>query len=158
VKTVAKTVAENVRTYRQLRGLDQDALARRMQSLGIPWRRVTVSEVERDQRNVTVAELPWLVLALGTTIEQLLDTRGPERMRGPGMVSLAPSPEWADLGREIRTEVDGREVVYHEVRQLAIFPENMTALVCTHKARAVAEWDDDGSLNSLHYEHEEQPR
>lgn len=156
MKTGKETVAENVRAYRQLRGLEQDGLARRMQKLGLPWRQVTVSEVERNQRSVTAAELPWLVLALETTIEQLLDTRGPERMRGPGMVSL-PVSEWADLGREIRTEVDGREVVYQEVRQLAIFPEDMTALVCTHKARAVAEWDDDGSLKSLRYEPVGQP-
>ena len=51
-----------------------------------------MSEVERAQRNVTVAELLALTLALETTIEQLLDTRGPERKRGPHM-ALYDKPE-----------------------------------------------------------------
>ena len=54
-----------------------------MELLGISWRQVTVSEVEREHRNVTVPELLALAVALGTTIEQLLDPRGPERIRGP---------------------------------------------------------------------------
>ena len=44
---VAEMVAGNVRAFRQLRGIDQAVLARRMESLGIGWRQVTVSEVER---------------------------------------------------------------------------------------------------------------
>jgi transcriptional regulator with XRE-family HTH domain len=157
VKTGKETVAENVRAYRQLRGMDQSGLADRMRWLGIPWRQVTVSEVERGERNVTAAELPWLVFALGTTIEQLLDTRGPERMRGPGLVPL-PVSEMAELGREVRGKDGDKEIVGSEYRLLAIFPENMTALVCTHEARAVAEWNDDGSLKTLHYEDVEQPK
>ena len=65
--------------------MEQGKLARRMQSLGHMWRQVTVSEVERGQRNVTVPELVALTLALGATVEQLLDPRGPERRRGPSL-------------------------------------------------------------------------
>ena len=60
-----EAVGRNIRTYRQLRDLDQDALARRLKRLAIPWRRVTVSEVERGERHVTVPELVGLALALG---------------------------------------------------------------------------------------------
>jgi transcriptional regulator with XRE-family HTH domain len=160
VITVKKAVADNIRAYRQLRGLDQDELARRMSSVGvgIQWRRVTVSEVERDQRNVTVPELLWLALALDTTVERLLDPRGPERLKGPELyLTLLPAPELpeeeaAALGREKRLDVG-------EYRIQAISPEDLTALVCGHEARAVAEWDDvTGSLKSLHYEHQEQPK
>jgi transcriptional regulator with XRE-family HTH domain len=164
MKTVTETVADNVRAYRQLRGIDQAALARRMEGVGIPWRQVTVSEVERKGRNVTVAELLGLALNLETTIEQLLDTRGPERIRGPGVVLLAvrefpvtkpgQKEEVANLGREIRGKDGDKEIFRTE----AIYPEDMTALVCTHKARAVAEWDDEtGHLKALHYEREDQP-
>jgi transcriptional regulator with XRE-family HTH domain len=161
--TVKETVARNIRTYRQLRGLDQDALARRLNvGVAIPWRRVTVSEVERGERQVTVTELLWLALALGTTIEQLLDTRGPERLQGPWLVPLPPveplpAETLAELGREIRSGDGDKEMVYDELRFQAIPPENLTALVCGHKARAVAEWDDEtGMLKALHYEPVEQ--
>jgi len=56
-RTVKETVAGNVRAFRQLRSMDQADLARRMYSLSMSWSRVTVSEVERGERNVTVAEL-----------------------------------------------------------------------------------------------------
>jgi len=142
--------------------LDQTALARRLRGVGIPWRQVTVSEVERRERNVTIAEALGLAFVLEATIEQLLDTRGPERKRGPGMVLLPVSEflpltgqeeEVTGLGREIR-----KGVAWHEYRVPTIHPEDLTALVCGHGARAVAEWDDEtGSLKSLHYEHQEQP-
>jgi transcriptional regulator with XRE-family HTH domain len=95
-KTVKETVAGNIRAFRQLRGMDQADLARRMYSLSMSWSRVTVPEVERRERNVTVAELLKLALALGTTIEQLLDTRGPERIRGPRLALYDRSEDPAD--------------------------------------------------------------
>jgi transcriptional regulator with XRE-family HTH domain len=162
-KTVKEAVGGNVRTYRQLRGLDQEALARRLNvGLAIPWRRVTVSEVERGERHVTVTELLWLALALETTIEQLLDTRGPERLQGPWLVPLSadrplPAETIAELGRETRGRDGDNEIVGREIRFQAIPPENLTALVCRHKARAVAEWDDEtGTLKALRYEQVEQ--
>jgi transcriptional regulator with XRE-family HTH domain len=135
-KTVKETVAGNVRAYRHLRNIDQAGLARRMYSLGMfPWSRVTVSEVERAQRNVTVAELLALTLALETTIEQLLDTRGPERKRGPHM-ALYDKPE------------DPTERRFH----LPLPAEAVQALVCTHTPhpiQPVAEWDDNW-ISHLH--------
>ena len=65
-ETVRETIGSNVRTYRQLRGIEQSTLARRMQSLGLAWRQVTVSEVERKERNVTVPELFGPALSLDT--------------------------------------------------------------------------------------------
>jgi transcriptional regulator with XRE-family HTH domain len=133
-KTVAEIVADNVRAFRQLRGIDQAALARRMEGLGIGWRQVTVSEVERDQRNVTVSELLGLAFALGTTIEQLLDPRGPERIRGPWL-SFSELPEVRlNAGDGILDGIPGTHV---------------TGLVCTHADYPVVEWDDDtGKIKS----------
>ena len=130
-RTVAETVAANVRAFRQLRDMDQADLARRMYSVGISWRQVTVSEVERGGRNVTVAELLGLAFALETTIEQLLDTRGPERIRGPHL-SFYDRPE---------------DTVDKRFRAVSIPPEAVHALVCTHMpypeaSYPVAEWDD----------------
>jgi transcriptional regulator with XRE-family HTH domain len=134
-KTVKETVADNVRAYRQLRGWDQAELARRMYSLSMSWSRVTVSEVERGQRNVTVAELLKLALALRTTMEQLVDTRGPERISGPHLALYDRSEDPAD-----RTP-------FH----IALPPEAVPALVCTHPSTPypVAEWDDHW-LSHLH--------
>jgi transcriptional regulator with XRE-family HTH domain len=120
-QTVRTTVADNVRTYRLTRRLDQAQLARRMQSLGIEWRQATVSEVERRGRNVTIGEALGLALALDVTIEQLIDARGPEgeaSPRGPSLV-LTGKTDDPDLP-----------------------PSSVTALVCRHKARAEAMWTD----------------
>jgi transcriptional regulator with XRE-family HTH domain len=135
IRTVAATVAGNVRAFRHLRGIDQATLARRMESLGIAWRQVTVSDVERGPRNVTVAELLALAATLGTTIEQLLDPRGPERIRGPLLSFSDPDPDDPSHG------VLG-----------AVPPEHVTGLVCTHADRAVIEWEDDGTMKSLWFE------
>ena len=135
-KTVKDAVAGNVRAYRHLRGMDQADLARRMYSLGMfPWSRVTVSEVEHSKRNVTVAELLALTLALATTIEQLLDTRGPERIRGPHMALYDKSDDPAE-----RTP-------FH----IALPPAAVSALVCTHPStpNVIAEWDNHW-LSHLH--------
>jgi transcriptional regulator with XRE-family HTH domain len=140
-KTVAETVAGNVRAFRQLRGMDQADLARRMYSLSMSWSRVTVSEVERSQRNVTVAELLKLALALGTTIEQLLDTRGPERIRGP------------HLALYDRSEDPTERTPFH----IVLPPTAVPALVCTHPSDPylVAEWDDHW-ISHLHIVDKEQ--
>jgi transcriptional regulator with XRE-family HTH domain len=141
ITTVAETVASNVRAFRQLRGMDQAALARRMEALGIEWRQGTVSEVERNQRNVTVAELLALAFALGTTIEQLVDPRGPERIRGPwlsfseeGFGSANPNPG---------TDQQGDGFID------AFPPQYVTGLVCTHADYPIVEWGDDGKVKSF---------
>jgi transcriptional regulator with XRE-family HTH domain len=122
---VADILAANVRGYRRLRGLEQDDVAGRMQTLGhVTWRPVTVSEVERGLRNVSVTELVDLVVVLGATIEQLLDPRGPVSRAGPRML-LAAHPDYADL-----------------TRRLAVAPEHVTALVCAHKYYAEPHWNE----------------
>jgi transcriptional regulator with XRE-family HTH domain len=69
----ADVLADNLRAYRLLRRLEQQDVAARLNELGHPWRRVTVSEVERGRRNVSVAELLALVVVLRAPVEQLLD-------------------------------------------------------------------------------------
>jgi transcriptional regulator with XRE-family HTH domain len=140
-KTVKEAVADNVRAFRQLRGMDQADLARRMYSLSMSWSRVTVSEVERGQRNVTVAELLKLALALGTTMEQLLDTRGPERIRGP------------HLALYDRSEDPTERTPFH----IVLPPTAVPALVCSHPSDpyVVAEWDNHW-ISHLHIVDKEQ--
>jgi len=133
-KMVRETVADNVRGFRQLRGIDQATLARRMEGLGYDWRQVTVSEIENDQRNVTVAELLGLALALETSIEQLLDPRGPERARGP----------WLSFGK-------GRGTY-------AIPGTHVVNLVCTHALYPIVQWDDDEKVHNLTWATEDQQR
>jgi transcriptional regulator with XRE-family HTH domain len=145
-QTVAQIVADNIRAYRQIRGLDQAQLAQRMQSLGIGWRRPTVSEVERKQRNVTVAEALGLTLALNVTVAQLVDSRGPEARRGPRLW-LAEGPELIKV-----SEDDGSG---YQVVGLAIPPERVTALICSHKAYVDAKWNDKQQYKGLTFVHEE---
>jgi transcriptional regulator with XRE-family HTH domain len=125
-----ETLASNIRAFRQLRGMEQDKLAKRMQSLGYMWRQVTVSEVERGRRNVTVPELLALTLALAATVEQLLDPRGPERRRGPWLAL-------SDQTVEISEETDHAQV---RPAITPIAPTDVSALVCSHKIYAEVEW------------------
>jgi transcriptional regulator with XRE-family HTH domain len=140
-KTVAATVADNVRGFRQLRGIDQAVLAKRMDALGIEWRQVTVSEVERHQRNVTVAELVALAFTLGTTIEQLLDPRGPERSRRGPWLSFSETSVVRLNDPDHRGVVDGIPATHLE------------GLVCTHAADwPEVVWDDDnGKVKSYQW-------
>jgi hypothetical protein len=78
-----------------------------------------VSEVERGQRNVTVPELISLVLVLSTTIEQLLDPRGPGGKTGPGMRLTS-----------------GKQKQRWEV----VDPRDVSGLVCGHEVDVEPEW------------------
>lgn len=94
VKFVADALADNLRAYRVLAQLEQAEVAERMQRLGHPWRRVTVSEVERGRRNVTVPELLALSVLFGMTVGELLDPRRPDQRSGSGlMYYLALTPD-----------------------------------------------------------------
>jgi transcriptional regulator with XRE-family HTH domain len=118
-QTAAETVAGNIRAYRQLRGLEQAALAQRMRAIGIPWRQATVSEVERNRRDVNVTELLGLTITLNATVEQFVDTRGPASRVGPQLV--------------LADQVD-------EPAAIAFLPSSVTVLVCPHKLYAEVEW------------------
>lgn len=120
VSTIPEVLGANIRAYRQLKKLEQEDLADWMRSYAHPWRRATVSEVERARRNVTVMELVALVLILAASVEELLDPRGPGGRRG----QLA-------LGFPV---VHNRRHGY-----LAVEPEDFSALICTHVADAEVE-------------------
>ena len=127
-QTVAETVAGNIRAFRQLRGLEQSALAERMRSIGIAWRQATVSEVERNQRNVSVTELLGLAVALDATVEQFVDTRGPASRVGPQLV-LADQ--------------------FNQPSAIVFHPTAENVLVCTHTAYADVEWDGNDFQNMV---------
>lgn len=149
--TIAEAVASNIRTYRQLRDLDQGRLARRMQNAGYAWRQVTVSELERNRRDLSIAEAVGLAYVLNVTVEQLLDPRGPERMRGP---SLTLSGQRTLTEGLTRVSEEG-EAVDRRVLGPSVAPENVTLLVCAHEGYADARWDDDQQLQQLEFIHEE---
>jgi transcriptional regulator with XRE-family HTH domain len=123
-QTVAEIVAANIRAYRHLRKMDQARLARRMQSLGFAWRRATVSELERDKRNVSLAEALALSFVLEVTIEDLLY----QRPAGRGKPRLVFTDK--------TTEPD-------------LPPGTVTALVSPHRAYAEVAWSDDDDFQGV---------
>jgi transcriptional regulator with XRE-family HTH domain len=149
-QTVAETVAGNIRAYRQLRGLEQAALAQKMRRIGFAWRQVTVSEAERNERSVTVAEVLGLAAALATTVEQLVDTRGPEGRRGPHLLLTN------QLQQRVGT-VRIREETGEDAYSLILPPDDVTALVCTHKKYLEIDWDEDDYKFVIHPEEEPAP-
>jgi transcriptional regulator with XRE-family HTH domain len=75
----SQILADNIRTWRGLRGLSQAQLANRMNRLGHGWSESIVGFVEQNRRNVTVDELIGLAVALNTReLGSLLDPLGPE--------------------------------------------------------------------------------
>jgi transcriptional regulator with XRE-family HTH domain len=63
-----KVFSDNLRKARLTKGLSQEALA---QLTGI--HRTYVGSVERGERNISIDNMERLALALGTTIQALLD-------------------------------------------------------------------------------------
>ena len=114
-QTVGEIVAANIRAYRHLRKMEQAKLAGHMESLGFAWRRATVSELEREKRNVSLAEALALSLVLGVTIEDLLY----QRPAGRGKPKLVFTDKAAEPD---------------------LPPGAVTALVSPHKAYAETEW------------------
>jgi transcriptional regulator with XRE-family HTH domain len=129
---VADALAENIRAYRLLRRLEQEDVVGLMGLLGHPWRRVTVSEIERGRRNVTVPELVSLTVVLRASIEQLLDTRGPGGKTGPRLAfTVRPGDEALPV--------------------VTVDPKHVTGLVCSHKVYVEPDWSPEGLLNSMLY-------
>ncbi len=72
-----QVLADNVRSYRQLRRLTQADLARIMRALGHDWADDVVGFLERGRRNATVDELVGLTVALSVgQVGRLLDPSG----------------------------------------------------------------------------------
>lgn len=69
---VSQALAASVRSLRERENLTQDDLAKAMQELGFRWVRVTVSQVEGQRREISVAELLGLASMFGVGVDQLL--------------------------------------------------------------------------------------
>jgi transcriptional regulator with XRE-family HTH domain len=104
--------------------MEQDLVANNMWGLGHDWRRVTVSEIERGRRNVTVPELLSLTVVLDVTVEQLLDPRGPERRDGPRLLLAAALARLAP----------------RQYGLAAVDAERVGDLVCGHHGRVHFDW------------------
>jgi transcriptional regulator with XRE-family HTH domain len=127
-KRVGTAIGDNLRAYRRRNRLDQERVAARMRSLGIPWRQVTVSESELGRRNVTVTELVALTLVLGVNITELLNPLLPDQ-RGDTLGSLMLGD--APTG-------------------FPILSPYLDAFVCGHRRRLQpATWADDNSIGSI---------
>ena len=139
VATIPAALAFNVRTYRLMSRLEQEDVALQMQHLGHTWRRATVSEVERARRNVTVSELLALVLVLGATVEQLLDTRGPRGPSGPQLALAVSRVRYHGGPAEdtLVTEVSG----LGPDSWTAVPVEDVPALLSGRVPRFNANWD-----------------
>jgi transcriptional regulator with XRE-family HTH domain len=74
---LSQILAKNIKDRRSERKLSQSVLAERMVSVGHgKWTRATVTEIERENRSVSVDELLGLALVLGVPIGELLDPTG----------------------------------------------------------------------------------
>jgi len=65
--TITRILSDNIRAFRKIRGLSQEALAE-MCSL----HRTYIGAVERGERNVTLSTLELIAGALGVSVPELL--------------------------------------------------------------------------------------
>ena len=74
-RAVEADFAENIRRWRERRGLSQDALAQQMADLGFPFHQATIYKIEKGERPVRLAE----ALALSALLDQHVSdlTEGP---------------------------------------------------------------------------------
>ena len=101
----ADVLADNLRAYRLLRRLEQQDVAARLNELGHPWRRITVSEVERGAAERQRRRAVGAGRGPAPPVEQLLDPRGPEGIDG---ATLALTSRGADPSLEVEPgEVHG---------------------------------------------------
>jgi transcriptional regulator with XRE-family HTH domain len=90
-------VAQHISDIRDGLGLSQAALARRMCALGFRWFPQTVGAIEQPprkggpRRNVTIAELLGLALALETTVAELLSAHKDDPVLLPSGDALSPA-------------------------------------------------------------------
>jgi transcriptional regulator with XRE-family HTH domain len=70
-KGITRTLADNLRKFREAKRLSQEALA---DICGL--HRTYIGAVERGERNVTLSTLEMLATALGITVPQLLTKDG----------------------------------------------------------------------------------
>lgn len=76
-KGLVKVLATNIRSYRQTKGISQEALAD-LCSL----HRTYIGSVEREERNVTLSTLEILAEALSVSVPQLLTPQDHGKRRG----------------------------------------------------------------------------
>lgn len=75
---LSEVLAGNIRAARSRERRSQTDLAGHMATLGHPWSRATVSEVERSGRTVSLDEFFALAIALGVTPTDLVTAHGQE--------------------------------------------------------------------------------
>jgi hypothetical protein len=136
----SQVLARNLGALRRLEGRDQVVIAERMNALGHPWTRQTVSEVERELRNVTIDELISLALVYLRTVDQLLEPRM-DQLLGPVTMRPKPTPPRVALVRDPDPQ---------RMADWTIAPDDFGAIVCGHTTtEADVTWDNLGQLKEL---------
>jgi hypothetical protein len=103
---LSEVVARNVRAYRTLANLHQSQLAALMTRLGHGWAAGTVSDVERNARNVSVDELAALAVILRTSVPALLSLVGFWQSEGPLLDVGGQSPVPRPYGQRLVGDTD----------------------------------------------------
>jgi hypothetical protein len=88
--------------------------------------------------------------ALATTVEQLVDTRGPEGRRGPELVLTTQL-------QQRHGSIRIREETGEDAYSLILAPDDVTALVCSHKKYLEIDWGENDYEFVIHSEEEPAP-
>lgn len=111
-RTLGELVAERMPALRQAAGVTQDDVARAADRRGFRWSRLTVRDVERGARRLTVEEFAALPVILDDAGCRTLRRGGPRLLLDDDRVQLAPG-----------LVVDGRDLRMPLHRTSAVLPE-----------------------------------
>ena len=106
----AQILADNIDRARDASGFTQAAVAECMARVGFPWKRITVAEVERGVRRVSLDELVGLAAIFGKPIVEFLLPQGDVDYRLPSgrtlpawmLLELVLGSEWSEAFRRVK--------------------------------------------------------
>lgn len=143
----ARTVADNVKKFRDRRGLTIYELAGALKKAGRPITPSAIAKIEKKQRQVTVDDLMALAVALDVNPVMLLlpgTVQGDVELSGGGTVTAKAAWDWFRKDMPLRTppDDDGSAIVAFRLN----LPRGIRSFKITTPAgmRAALEADQDG--------------
>ncbi len=129
---LSSVVGQRMHALRERDQVTLDAVARAAQTVGLPWRRVTVAAIERGARRVTVEELvmlPALLARAGVGEGRCALLRPEDRIRmtprlevsGSVLLAAMPGPNPAPIA--LPDDDDDDEIEWLDVGETELFPE-----------------------------------
>lgn len=134
------TLGHRIRTAREARGLNQEALG-----AAIGLGRSSVSNVEAGRQHLAVHQLVAAAQALGVDLEDLLTGPLPDLTRQPDRPAAIARPFWLQRNHDV-SGVSGIGIVAHG----ALWPDGTASVRWVGARPSTVFWDSMGDAEAVH--------